>query len=263
MKTVIVPIDFSDTSLNAARFAGSMLGGKNDTRIVLYHMFENGHDAPNAESYLKSLAEELMQKGNHTIECIKEIGDDLMDCLERLAYQKAATLIVMGITGKSRLQQIFIGSNTLKMSEKNICPVMIIPPDAQYHDIKNIALTSDFQNVETSTPTNFIKSILEYFKSHLHIVHINNQVYISLTDEMRHEREKMAAMFKEYHPEFYFIGMNDYQDAIEQFVKDRNIDLIITIPRYHSGISSLFKSTSTKKLVFHSSIPVLAVHELM
>ncbi|MEJ0106889.1 MAG: universal stress protein [Bacteroidota bacterium] len=47
-----------------------------------------------------------------------------MIALGRLAYQKAATLIIMGITEKDELRQIFLGSNTVKMAEQNICPVM-------------------------------------------------------------------------------------------------------------------------------------------
>ncbi len=71
----------------------------------------------------------------------------------------------------------------------------------------------------------------------------------------------MLDLFKEYTQEFYFIGMNDFHEAIEQFVIDKSIDLIVTIPRFHTGITSIFKSSATKKLVFHSSVPVLAAHE--
>ena len=41
-------------------------------------------------------------------------------------------MIVMGLTGKSPLEQRFSGSNTLKMAEKNVCPVLIVPEDAKF-----------------------------------------------------------------------------------------------------------------------------------
>jgi hypothetical protein len=44
-------------------------------------------------------------------------------------------------------------------------------------------------------------------------------------------------------------------------VQDKNIDIIINVPRNHSFYDSVFKSSATKKLAFHSSIPVLAAHE--
>lgn len=262
MKDVIIPVDFSETSLNAARYAAAMLSGDMNTHVILYNMFSDETEADTAAQYLESLKAELLQKGvTDNVECIKEYGTDLIDCLGRLAYQKTAELIVMGISEKDEWRQLLTGSNTLKMAEQNVCPVMIIPPTAKFNGIKNIALTSDFKNVETTTPVLAIKSILKMFKASLHIVNVDNQHYVSLTEEFLAERGKMLDIFSEYQPEFYFIGMNDFYDAIEQFAKDHNIDLIIIIPKNHSFINSLFSTSHTKKLAFHTSVPLLAAHE--
>ena len=147
------------------------------------------------------------------------------------------------------------------MVDKTICPVMIIPPEASFREKKNVAFTSDFVNVEETTPLLFIKSVLDLFKPALHIVNVDNSHYVSLTEEFQAARASMLAMFQEYNPEFYFIGMNDLHDAINQFAFDKNIDLIVTVPRYHSFLSSIFKGTNTKKLVYQSSVPILAAHE--
>jgi nucleotide-binding universal stress UspA family protein len=263
MKDVIIPVDFSETSLNAARYAADMLIGKADARIILYHMFKEPEEAITAGQYLESLKAEMEQKGVLNIELEKELGDDLIDNLGRLAYQKTAELIIMGISEKDEWRQLFIGSNTLKMADQNICPVMIIPNDARFTGIKNIALTSDFQDVDATTPVLAIKTVLEIFNASLHIVNVDNEHYVSLTEEYLVERGKMQKMFAEFNPEFYFIGMNDFYDAIEQFSRDRNIDLIIIIPKNHSFINSLFSfnTSHTKKLAFNSSVPILAAHQ--
>jgi nucleotide-binding universal stress UspA family protein len=262
MKDVIIPVDFSETSLNAARYAGAMLSGRSDMHVILYNMFSDEAESETAGSYLESLKAELLQNGvPDNIECIKEYGTDLIDSLARLAYQKTAELIVMGISEKEEWKQLLLGSNTLKMAEQNVCPVMIIPPTAKFNGINNIALTSDFKNVEHSTPILAIKTILELFNAKLHIVNVDNEHYVTLTEEYLAERGKMQMMFSEFNPEFYFIGMNDFHEAIEQFSKDRNIDLVIIIPKNHSFINSLFSTSHTKKLAFHSSVPLLAAHE--
>jgi nucleotide-binding universal stress UspA family protein len=261
MKTVIVPVDFSETSLNAARFAAQMFGGHDDVTIILYNMMEEEKENENIGNYLESLRKELVEKGNDNIECIKEYGKDLIEDLGRLAQQKTANLIVMGITGRSTFSQVFMGSNTLKMVDKNVCPVMIIPPEASFREIKNVVFTSDFQNVEGTTPVLFIKSVLKFFKPNLHIINVDSSHYVSLTEDYQEARAKMLEMFKEFNPEFYFIGMNDFHEALNQFVYDKNIDLIVTVPRYHSFLSNVFKSSHTKKLVYHSLVPILAAHE--
>jgi nucleotide-binding universal stress UspA family protein len=261
MKTVIIPVDFSETSLNATRYGAGLLTGQPGTTVILYNMFEKEEEDAVAGEYLESLRAELLQDGVAAVECVKEFGKDLIDCLGRLAYQKAATLIIMGITEKDELRQIFLGSNTLKMAEQNICPVMIIPANAKFTGIKNIALTSDFKDVDATTPVLAIKTVLEIFSANLHIVNVDNEHYVSLTEEYLRERAKMQSLFAEYNPEFYFIGMNDFYEALEQFSKDRNIDLTVIIPKNHSFVNDLFSKRHTKKLAFHTTVPLLAAHQ--
>jgi nucleotide-binding universal stress UspA family protein len=261
MKDVIIPVDFSETSLNAARYAADMLTGKEATRVILYNMFKEEDESATALQYLESLKAEMEQKSISNIECITERGEDLIDSLGRLAYQKNAELIVMGITEKEEWKQLLFGSNTLKMAEQNICPVMIIPSEAKYNGIKNIALASDFKDVDITTPVLAIKTVLEIFNASLHIVNVDSEHYVALTEEYLAERAKMQKLFAEFKPEFYFIGMSDFHEAIEQFSKDRHIDLIVIIPKNHSFINNLFSSSHTKKLAFNTSVPLLAAHQ--
>ena len=260
MKTVIIPIDFSETSLNAARYAAQMLSGKTEAHIILYNLYEDDDDFETHGAYLDSLKNELQWKGDKVIECVREKGDDLIDSLERLAYQKSATLIVMGITGKTGLKQALVGSNTLKVAERNVCPVLIIPPNATFSGLKNIALASDFNDVETNTPAGHISAVLDMFNAKLHIVNVDSEIHVALSEEKKTEKEKLGLMFKKFDPEFYFIGTSDFTETMEQFATDRSIDMIITVPHYHSFYGKVFGGDSAKKLVYHSSVPVMAVY---
>lgn len=261
MRDIIIPVDFSETSLNATRYAAAMLSGKDNTRVILYTMFKAEEEAGTAEQYLQSLKAEMEQNGVTNIETIKELGADLIDNLGRLAYQKTAELIIMGISEKEEWRQLFFSSNSVKMAEQNVCPVMIIPPTAKYNGITNVSLASDFKEVDATTPVLAIKTVLGIFNANLHIVNVDNEHYVALTEEYLTERAKMQKMFAEFNPEFYFIGMNDFYEAIEQFSKDKNIDLLVVIPKNHSFMNSLFSSSHTKKLAFNTSVPLLAVHQ--
>jgi nucleotide-binding universal stress UspA family protein len=259
MKNVIIPVDFSETSLNAARYAAEMLKNRSTTNIIIYSLFEKEEDADTTESYLESLKNELIAKGVANVETIKEMGDDLIDKLDRLAFQKTATLMVMGITGRSPLAQAFIGSNTLKMAEKNVCPVLIIPPDAKFNGVKNIAFTSDLKDVD-STPILFIKTMLDLFKAKLHVINVDSEHYISINEEYQTAQNRLKELLNSYNPEFHFMHWNSFHEAINQFAADYNIDIILIVPKYHSILSRVI-GTNTKGLVYHSTVPVLAVHQ--
>lgn len=261
MMTIIVPTDLSQVADNAARYAAQMVKGNYDVNLILYHVYENEAEKETAGILLGKLREELQSKHFAKVETRMEEGGDLIDGLEKLARHSDAQLIVMGITGKSKLEQVFLGSNTLKITERNVCPVLIVPPTAQFFEIKNVCLLSDFKDVQGSVPDVPIKNVLNLFRPALHIVNVNSEHYVSLTQEFMAERSRMLEMFQGYKPEFYFIGTFDLLDTVQTFVADKNIDMLITIPRNHSFFGSLFKTSNTKRLVYESTIPILAAHE--
>ena len=261
MHRVIIPVDFSETSLNAARFTAQMLAGKPDAIAVLYNNYETPDDRDVVVSYQESLKKEFLRKGVIAVEYENEMGGDLIDNISRLAHTIRATLIVMGITGKSMVRQAMFGSNTLKLIDQNLYPVMIIPPDAVYTDINNVAFASDFKDVEATTPSVLINAVLEMFNPMLHIVNVDPKHYVSITEEYQDGKARLQKMFEKYRTEFYFIGMNDFYEAIDNFIKDYKIDILITIPKHQSNAGSIFKSTHTKKLAYHSHIPILTAHE--
>jgi len=261
MHRVIVPVDFSETSLNAARFTARMLAGKKDTVAILYNNYESSGDYDVVVGYQESLKKEFLKEGVEKVEYENEMGGDLIENIARLAMTTRATLIVMGITGKSEIRQAMFGSNTLKLVDKNLLPVMIIPPDSVYKGINNVVFTSDFMDVEATTPSALISSVLEIFDPMLHIVNVNKEHYVSLTDEIERGKLVFREMFKQFKTEFYLMTMNNFFEYVDNFLKDYSIDVLITVPKHQSNAISLFKSTHTKRLAYHSRIPILAAHE--
>lgn len=261
MNTVIVPVDFSETSLNAAKYAAQLLTGHYGVTMVLYHSYGKTSEAENATENLENLKADLMKDHIVKMEVMAFEEDDFVDGLEKTARHRRADLIIMGITGKSAIAQVFFGSNTLKMAERKACPVLIVPENATFSPLKNVMLTSDFKSTVDTTPSVPIKDFLDAFKPQLHIVNVDKDHYISLTEDYEKEKQEMKQMFAEYKPEFYFMRLYDVDEAINLFAESRNIDLIIAIQKNHSFIDKLLNSSRTKKLSYHSKMPILVMHE--
>lgn len=261
MQTVIVPVDFSDTSLHAARYAVQLLTGHYGANMILHHVYDKPGQSAEATQRLEDLKNELAGIGTVKTTCLAEEGSDFITELDKLARHQQADLIIMGITGRSAMGQTFIGSNTLKMVDQKVCPVLIVPADAKYKDVKNVLLTSDYKNVQSSTPSVPIKKILKTFHPNLHIMNVDSEHYVAITEEYQAERIKLKEMFSDFNPEFYFLGLQNVDEAINQFAHDKNIDLLIVIHKEQTLFSKLFVKSHTKKLAYHSSIPVLALHE--
>ncbi len=275
MKKILVPTDFSDTSKNAARYAAQMLNDRPGTQMILYYVYDGltaGSDgtllAEDDEDRkiilgqaLWNMRSELNAISDVDILTATEKGSSLIESIDRYVRHHAIDLVVMGITGATKLEQVFMGSNTLKLVNHSSCPIMIVPPDAVYKPIREVALTSDFKDVETTIPFESIKVLLDLFEPTLYVINVDSEHYVEISEAYKAEKKKIEEQFANYNPQFAFIRLYDFLDAINQFAKDKEIDFIITIPKKHSFLSNLFRSSTTKKLAYHSHIPIVAIHE--
>ncbi len=275
MKKILVPTDFSDTAKNAARYAVDLAASDSNVTIVLYNIYsklapgtdgsllteteENRRTVLNQA--LANLEIELTEGSSVNIEHVAEEGTSLVYSVERYVRNHGIDMVIMGITGATRLSQLLIGSNALNMAREGVCPVIIVPPNARFRKVENVLFASDFKNVKTTTPFAQIKRVLDLFKPNLHIVNVDSEHYVELTEEYKVEKAALEKAFEVYNPQFYFIRMYDFNDAINNFTRDHKIDLIVSVPRKHSFLTGLFKTSYTKKLAYHSYVPMVAIHE--
>jgi nucleotide-binding universal stress UspA family protein len=277
MNNFIVPIDFSETSKNAARYAAHISTLVPDAHLILYNVFdtleygsdssplgtEGEEDASRkaiVELALNSVKTELSGITGADISCVAEESHEFLDTLEIYVKMHDIQLIVMGLTGSTRLGQVLMGSNALNIVRRAVAPVIIVPPDTHSQSAKNVLLLTDFQDIEHTIPIPSVKLVLDLFKPKLFIVNVDHEHYVQVTEEYKTERAKLEGLLKEYKPEFYFIRLFDFVDATNQFVSDYKIDLILTFPRRHSFLSNVFKTTSTSKLAYHSHVPIVAIN---
>lgn len=274
MKTFIVPTDFSETALNAAKFAVQMAAGVENAEVILYNVFDdikgNVVDAASTTNIgsrheiingiLEKMQATLFEIAPVRMRIVAEPGN-LMKNLPIFAEAEKADMIVMGINGASRLQQVFMGSNAINIIHETTCPVLIVPSSATFEGMKKVMISSDFKNVEESIPAATIIKVLNMLKSELHIVNVDKDHYVELTEEYKAEKAKMDVMFGSYNPEYAFLRFFDFEEGIDTYVNDKKINMIITVPRKHSFLTKIFKTNHTRKLTFHTGVPLLAVHK--
>jgi nucleotide-binding universal stress UspA family protein len=268
MKKIIVPVDFSDTSENAAKYAIEMAKNIPGSTITLYHVYSGisfstltAKDENSRQRVTEAelhLLKEKIANGFDAITLVAETGS-FVENISDYTLGNHTDLVVMGITGSSKITQVFMGTNTLNVIRNISCPVMIIPPEAKYTGLKNVVFTSDFTDVARTTPFVTIKKILDIFKPKLDILNVDSEHFVELTPEFKIEKEAMEDKLGSYNPEYSFLRSYDFLEGISSFVESRKMDAIITVPRKHSFLSQLFVTSNTKKLAYHSTIPIIAV----
>lgn len=84
MLQAIVPLNFSEISLNAAHYACAMYKGRTNVTILLYDFYTDEEEITTGQNYLTSLKTELLAIAPN-IETNVESGDNFIDSLSAYA----------------------------------------------------------------------------------------------------------------------------------------------------------------------------------
>ncbi len=279
MKTILIPTDFSETASNAAHYAINLAKDINIKKIILYNVYQTGINVIAdpmipalgaldldtikiaSEEGLEQFKNEIKQSIPEEIE-VKTISEFTLitDGINNIAERENVDIIIMGITGGGALQENFFGSNTINVARNSHTPIIIIPAEAEFKPIKNILFASDFNKVVDSTPIQSLKKILDSLNSKLFVLHVEDYNKENVPD-IKFESLMLDTLLAGYDKEYHFIDNPDFTEAINDFAKEKNIDLIITIPKKHVFFNSLFKRSHTKMLAFHTHVPLMVIHE--
>ena len=275
MKTIIVPTDFSPIATNAINFAADMAVNINAS-LMLLHIYQVPVSMTDVPVVMVS-AEELRKSSEAKLQEIKDamthitsgkikvytearLGD-VSDELEDVCKLIQPFAVIMGTRGTSGVERILFGSTTLTAIRHLKWPVIVVPPGKEYGTgIKKIGFACDFDKVVETTPIQFIKKMVKEFGAELHVLNVDYESR-HFKPETPEESLMLHTLLEDLSPNYHFINHADIEDGINEFVEENNIDLLITIPKKHKLLDSLFKHSSTKQLVTQSHVPVMCVHE--
>ena len=281
MRNILVPVDFSLTARNAAVYALQIAQQIQAPKIILYNAYQapltNNHPAPGLELldedqleiYHQSELEkmrEFLQVG-HKHNCVIDIYSEctLLDKnLDEVCNITHSDFIVMGITGGGKVKEKLIGSNSLSIAKNSKVQVIIVPAEAGFTRIHNVLLLSDFEEVDSTTPFDFLRKLLLATNAKLQVLHVDEKggnTGESFPPNMMGESYALHTILRNFYPKYHFVHNKNFVDAVNDFAKENLIDLIVVIPKKHNFFERLFIGSHTTKLAFHSHIPVLVVHK--
>jgi hypothetical protein len=185
----------------------------------------------------------------------------VIDEIEDLCKHIKPFAVVMGTKGSSAVERVLFGSTTLSAIKHLTWPIITVPPEKTFGaGIKKIGLACDFRNVVQTTPAGLIKDFVKQFNGELHVLNVDYKDHHFKPDTPE-QSALLHEMLLEVNPVYDFIKHKDIEDGINEFAEKNNLNIIITIPKKHKLLEGLFKSASTRQLVFQSHVPVMCVHE--
>ena len=280
MKNILLPTDFSENSWNALKYA--LLFFENSTcNFYLLHINRLNNIVARDTPYVptQELIDDLFNKPSKIKlqELLKRIKDEFpsnknhkfytltdynffIDSIREHVDEKKIDMIVMGTKGASGLQEFIIGSNSGDVITKVSCTTLVVPENARYEGITEMAFPTDFAlsyGIQTLYP---ISEILEKYDSYLRILHISKKNK-DLNESQQKNKELLEDYFSESKYNFHFLTNINIEDAIQCFIQSRNIDLIVMVAKNLNYFQHLLFHSKVEKISYHTHIPFFVLHE--
>ncbi|HRH60704.1 MAG TPA: universal stress protein [Chitinophagaceae bacterium] len=277
MENILVPIDFSATAKNAAHYAIEFAKQMQAKKIILY----NAYQTPPAVDVnmavvetidvaaLKEISEKQMEDFRMTLYPFCAKGMELTTICEygylrsnvnEVCHETKTDIIVMGVTGAGKVTESIMGSTAVDVARASEVPVIIVPPGASYTKIEEVMLACDFKKVVETTPVGPLKKILDETHAKLFVLNVDH-AQRNFKPDTPFESLMLDTLLHGYNPEYIFKDSENFVEAINETALEKQVDLIITIPKKMGWFDHIFHRSHTKQLAFHSHVPIMVMHE--
>ncbi|GAA4308003.1 universal stress protein [Pontixanthobacter gangjinensis] len=273
MKTILVPVDFSEQSEYALEVAAS-IAKKQDAEIVVLHMMgipdsfltkDEKQEVFNAIYFMKITRqkfEKMLDKdyleGIDVTQAVKT--HTVFSEINEVANEYEAELIVMGSTGASGVKEVFVGSNTEKVVRTADIPVLVIKERIHDFKIDKAVFVTDF---ELDTLNAFIRA-REFFKLfgvEPEVLYINIPEKFMSTREMKLKAYNFLVDVGMDNKKFKdnIVLYNDYtaEKGIFEYCGEAGVDAIAIPTHGRKGVGHFFLGSMGEDIANHASIPVV------
>ncbi len=275
MKAILVPTDFSDISANSTAYAIE-IAKRTKAKLILFHAYHIPVITSDAmviapaieelEKYaaekLAKLKDELLKKHGPglNIECVSACGFAIEE-INLFTKSNKVDLIVIGMHGANFVTEKLIGSITTSLIRSSNCSVLAIDNKVTFVEPKKIAFACDYMETDDKTILDSLKEIVSLFKSHVYVLNvIGKKEFVPTIKEAVIDFISLEDSLEGVEHSLHYTHNKNIVEGINEFVLERKMDMIVMIPRKHSVLKNIFQEPNTKRMAFHTHLPLLALH---
>jgi nucleotide-binding universal stress UspA family protein len=289
IKRILVPVDYSDCSRFACRYA-IKIACKLGAEVRLFHTYYSpAFDLIEMAGAVQTQSQLRADVTTNLEESEKEIIIGFLNGLKeyvtscgmpavKLGYDIAPgvpedeiisfsenynpDLVVMGTKGKGTGMGSIMGSVTAAVINRITFPVLAIPEKYNFigeENVKNILYVTDFDESDFLTLKSLM-NLTDQLDLDIHCVHIGDDP--NAWDKVKMEG-LMAYFSKAYGKNqvtYSFISQKNLLLDLDQLIRAKSINILSLTAHRQRIFEKLFKPNITKKLFYHTSIPLLVFH---
>ena len=276
MKTLLIPVDFSETSSNAIRYAVDLMKDIEVSRIILLKtLYRSYYEQilPSADFVQLSAADiekERIEVDRQLEELTAKLKEKCSACVEveiatselpllrsvvDLIEDKKPDLLILGCDNPNEAEESYIGQLIIPIAKASRVPVLVIPAQVSYEKITTTLIPCDFRKVSRLAVVSGLNSPLAWMHPELVILNVDpRQEY--LNQEQEHLRS-LKPLLEGYSYSIHYAAEADIVSGILEFADARDVQMITALPGKYSFFATLTHKSTTEALALNARHPVL------
>jgi len=286
IRRILVPVDFSLHSENAANYAIHIAGQlKADIKLVNAYLNPMGTPQTYLESYtyqlnIDKVIREIEEEAYKSLEAmsarlrdsVKEnqikgvsVSFDLfkgnaVDIILHEIEEYKPGMVIMGTRANELEGFQSMSSITAHLIQKAKIPVLAVPKNfdaANFQAPKRVLYATNFDATDFTALRRLV-AFVKPFNTKIYCVHAALEE-ASILDEtqLRKMRKYLFDSMDTYNIECGLLETMDVQQGLEDFIDEQDIDVLAVTTQKRNFIARMFKKSMTRKFLFHSNIPLL------
>jgi nucleotide-binding universal stress UspA family protein len=286
MKTILVPTDFSPAAYTAARYA-IHLAKKFNAGIELCTAIKvpaesvmaaqvawplEDYDSlkKDVETEFEYLVEKLLREEQaidsqgsfHPTFTYNNDRGEVADYVMSLVNEHKTNMVVMGMSGAGSFSRFYLGSNSKEMIEKADFPLLLIPLNVDFKEIKKISFATDL----SSQDIEIIASLVYFarpFNAEILITHVTQENDINPEEQKKIDDFLSNVTCKVNYPRIYYrsIQSSGINEGLNWLTENGHIDIMAMVHRHESFFTRLLTSSHTQQLAKSIHVPLLVFPE--
>lgn len=168
-------------------------------------------------------------------------------------------LLVLGTTGRGFLGKKLFGSISTEVSKRAHCPVLLVPPYAEFQGLKQVLYASNYDSLNTLRIQQAI-SFTDHFDGQIHFVHVGPGGEKSAAIQ----HESFESSYRKSHPvhPFIFAKMvsDDTLGSLYEYAFYHHIELMVFVTHQRNAWENILHHSVTRDAASSTDLPILIIH---
>lgn len=271
MKSIIVPVNFSPCSFNAARFAAKLaiaMGAElhllhviqiplPSTEMVMdEYLYTQISEA--GESSLKEIKTDILDQTTGLISITTHLQTGAVaDKVEEWYTALKADLIVIGVTGPT-MEKFLAGSPVGSLLHLRH-PLLVVPEHVTYRPFRLISMACEERDINCGLPHSLplLRELKKCYGAAIDVITVETGKVMS--DEACGYPEEASGVLAVLNPSRHYLRRPTIEEGLQEYLNGHSADLAVVFPKKHSLLE--FHQSHSRRLAKHAALPVLCLPE--